>query len=172
MNTETLDVKSSQAEKLKNWLKDCYRSARKSNHPSTHNAALLIKNEQVILSGLNILPPGVKFKKERFQGKAKHTYLNHAERDLLYNAARKGISTKNLTMVMPWLPCVPCANAIITAGIKKLVIHKQMVERTDEKWREELENALQLMREADIEIVAYDGLVGEKAYMHSTEWEA
>ncbi len=42
-------------------------------------------------------------------------------------------------MVMPWLPFIQCANAIITSGIKQhLVIHKQMVERTDDKWKEEL----------------------------------
>jgi len=75
-------------------------------------------------------------------------------------------------MVMPWIPCIPCANAIISSGIKKLIFHKQMAERTREGWQEELKNAIQIMKEAKIELIAYDGLVGAKAYMHSQEWDA
>lgn len=158
--------------KYAKWLKICYRCARKSTHPSTHNAALLIDNDNVALKGINILPPGVKNIKKRFEGKNKHIYPNHAERDLIYKAARSGIATKGLTMVMPWLPCIPCANAIITAGIRELIIHKQMVERTDEKWKDELQDATQIMTEAGIKIIAYDCPIGAKAYMHSQEWDA
>jgi len=75
-------------------------------------------------------------------------------------------------MVMPWLPCIPCANAVISAGIKRLVVHKQMVERTKREWQKELKDAVQIMREAKVDIIAYDGLVGAKAYMHSKEWDA
>jgi len=73
---------------------------------------------------------------------------------------------------MPWLPCIPCANAVISAGISKLVVHKQMVERTRKGWIEELKNAVQIMKEAKIDIIAYDGLVSAKAYMHHKEWKA
>ena len=75
-------------------------------------------------------------------------------------------------MVMPWLPCIPCTNAIISSGIKKLIVHKQMIERTREGWQEELKNAVQIMKEAGVHIEAYDGLVGVKAYMHSQKWYA
>jgi len=118
------------------------------------------------------LPPGVKELKERFEGDNKHMYPNHAERDLIYKAARKGIKTEGLTMIMPWLPCIPCANAVISAGIKQFVIHKQMVERTRKGWQKELKDAVQIMKEAGINIIAYDGVVGAKAYMHSQEWDA
>ncbi|MBU1623230.1 MAG: hypothetical protein KJ597_06670 [Nanoarchaeota archaeon] len=111
-------------------LKDCYDYASKSNHPSTHTAALLVDHDKVILRGNNILPPGVKELKERYEGDNKHIYPNHAETDLVYKAARKGIKTEGLMMVMPWLPCIPCANAVISSGIEKLVVHKQMIERT------------------------------------------
>ena len=99
-------------------------------------------------------------------------YPNHAEREVIYKAAREGVSTKETTMVMPWLPCIPCANAIITSGISTLVVHKQMIERTSEEWKEELWNAVQIMNEAGVQIIAYDGQVGEKAFMHGKEWDA
>lgn len=172
MNIKRLGIKISKDPKYKVLLRKCYNYAKRSNHPSTHNAALLVKKDKIILKGVNILPPGVKVKKERFTGDNKHIYPNHAERDLVYKAARKGIKTKGLTMVMAWLPCIPCANAVISAGIKKLIIHKQMVEKTREGWVEELKNAVQIMKEAGIKIIAYDGLIGAKAYMHSQEWNA
>ena len=172
MNIKKLNIKISKNKKYKVLLKDCYRYAERSNHPSTHNAALLLDGKKVVLMGVNILPLGVKWKKERFEGDNKHLYPNHAERDVIYKAARDGISTKGLTMVMAWLPCIPCANAVISAGIKKLIVHKQMIERTRAGWHEELKNAVQIMKEAGVEIIAYNGLVGAKAYMHSQEWKA
>lgn len=172
MKAETLGIKLSKDKKYADWLRECYNYSRKGNHPSTHNAALLIKKDKVILRGLNILPPGVKETRSRFTGKEKHIYLNHAERDVIFKAAKAGIKTKELTMVMPWLPCINCANAIITAGIKKLIVHRQMIERTDKKWVKELKNAMKILTEAKVKVIAYDGVVGAKAYMHSHEWDA
>ncbi len=172
MNIEKLGIRTSTSEKYRDLLKDCYNYARRSNHPSTHNAALLSDGKKIVLRGVNILPPGVKEKRERFEGENKHIYLNHAERDVIYKAARKGLSTKGLSMIMPWVPCISCANAIISSGIKRLIVHKQMIERTKERWHEELKNAVQIIKEAGIEILAYDGVVGTNAYMHSQEWNA
>lgn len=172
MEIKKLGIKISEDKKYASWLKACYAYARKSYHPGTHNAALLIKNNKIVMRGLNILPPGVKHLKERFQGENKHLYLNHAERDVIYKAAAKGISTKGLTMVMPWLPCIPCANAVITSGVKLLVVHKQMIERANKKWDIELKNAVQMLNEAKVKVLAYDGKVDAVAYMHDYEWEA
>lgn len=172
MDVNELGIKTSKDKKYALWLKDCYTHAKKSHHPTTHNAALLIKSNKIMLRGLNILPPGVKYRKERFEGENRHFYLNHAERDVVYKAARKGLITDGLTMVMPWLPCIPCANAIITSGVKTLIIHKQMIERTRKKWQQELRNAVQMLKEAKVNIIAYDGKIGAKAYMSNIEWEA
>ncbi len=172
MDIQKLNIEISTDSLYRDLLRDCYNYATKSSHPSTHTAALLVDDGKVILRGKNILPPGVKKLKERFEGDNKHIYPNHAERDLIYKAARKGIRTEGLTMVMSWLPCIPCANAIISAGIEQLVVHKQMVEKTREGWQKELENAVQIMEEAGIHITAYDGIVGAKAYMHHKEWNA
>ena len=172
MDIDKLKIKISKSPIYKEWLKQGYEYSEKSTHPSTHNFSFLIKEDKIILKGLNVLPEGVKNIKERFEGDNKHIYPNHAERDVIYKAAKQGIKTDRLTMVMPWLPCIPCANTIISSGIKKLIVHKQMIERTREGWQEELKNAVQIMNEANIKIIAYDGLVGAKAYMHSEEWDA
>jgi len=172
MDVIELGIEISKDESYRDLLKECYDYSKNSKHPSTHNAAFIIKEDKVILKGVNNFPPGVKELKERKEGDNKHIYPNHAERDVIYQAAKKGISTEGLIMVMPWLPCIPCANAVISSGIEKLIVHKQMIERTREGWVEELKNAVQIMKEAGVKIVAYDGLVGAKAYMHSQNWDA
>lgn len=64
---EKLDIPLSQDPKYASWLKDCYQYSKKSNHPSTHNAALLFADDKMVLEGVNIFPPGVKEVKERFE---------------------------------------------------------------------------------------------------------
>lgn len=172
MDVSALDIVISREALHKEWLLQCYLHAQQSIHPSTHNAALIIRDNAVILAGVNNLPPGVSIVKERFEGENKHIYPNHAERDVIYRAARAGIPTQGLTMVMPWLPCIPCTNAVISSGIQTLVMHKQMIERTKERWREELRMGVQLMKEAGLNLIAYDGAVGHIAYMHGTKWDA
>lgn len=172
MDINKLKIKISKDKKYKDLLKECYNYAKKSNHPSTHNAALLVKKDKIILKGVNILSPKEKRKKDILRDGNKHLYLAHAETDVIYKAAKKGISTKGLTMVMPWLPCIVCADAIASSGIKKLVVHKQMFERTKKDWQEELKNAVQILNEAGVKIIAYDGVVGAKAYMHHKNWDA
>ena len=172
MDIEEMGIEVSGNFNYRDLLRSCYNHAKKSKHPTTHNAALLISEGKVILRGVNNLSPGVKKNRARYEGENRHIYPNHAERDLVYKAARKGIKTNGLTMVMPWLPCIPCANAVISSGVKRLVVHKQMVERTRKEWQEELKNATQIMKEAGVKLIAYDGPVGSKAYMHSQEWDA
>lgn len=158
--------------RYKKLLIDCYVYASKSPHPSTHTAALLLKGNKILLRGMNQLPPRVRPLRERFQGDNKHLYPNHAERDVIFTAAKRGIATNGLTMVMPWLPCIPCANAIISAGVKKLIVHRQMIERTSGRWEQELKEALQILHEAKVVVTAYDGTLGVSAYMHKKLWEA
>jgi dCMP deaminase len=172
MDMNGLDIEVSTDAKYKKLLKECYEYSKNGEHPLTHTAALLVKDIKIILKGANMFPSGVNKKKDRLTKGNRGIYINHAERDLVYKAAREGVKTNGLMMVMPWLPCIACANAVISSGIKTLVVHKQMIERTREGWQEELKNAVKIMEEAGIKIIAYDGVVGAKAYMHSEEWDA
>jgi hypothetical protein len=64
------NVKITRNKRYRELLRECYKYSRKSDHPSTHNAALLVdKSGKIVLKGLNILPPGVK--KERNATKKK-----------------------------------------------------------------------------------------------------
>ncbi len=62
-------------------------------------------------------------------------------------------------MVMPWFPCIECTNAIISSGITRLVMHEQMIMRSDERWIPDFIAAAELMTEARVEMLIYSGKV-------------
>jgi dCMP deaminase len=157
----------------KQLIKIAYEKAQKSTNISTQNAAILIDdNQNIILSETNSFPLGVDETEERQRDKNKrYKYSVHAERNVIYSAARLGIKTKGLTMVCPWATCSDCAQAIIQAGIKKLVTHKQAFDRSGH-WQEDIEFAFAMLREAGVEIIIYDGKIGVGKILRSGEyWE-
>lgn len=154
-------------------LKTAYEKAQKSTNISTQNAAILIDdNRNIILSETNSFPNGVAETDERQNDKAaRYKYSVHAERNVIYSAARLGIKTEGLTMVCPWATCSDCAQAIIQAGIKKLVTHKQALDRNGH-WQEDIDFAFAMLREAGVEIIIYDGKIGVGKILRSFEsWE-
>lgn len=166
------NVSLSQAPQHHDWLKSCYQLAKTSPHPTTKIAALLIENNQVVLEGVNALPPGVEPLPERFLGENRHLYPNHAERDLIFKAAKHGQKTKDQIIVTPWHPCLQCANAIISSGISTIITHYQMIERTNQEWKLEMLKAALVLSEAGIKMQIYDGAVDEEALMHGERWKA
>ncbi|WP_406033772.1 bifunctional diaminohydroxyphosphoribosylaminopyrimidine deaminase/5-amino-6-(5-phosphoribosylamino)uracil reductase RibD [Treponema saccharophilum] len=80
-------------------------------HPNPLVGAVLVKDGIVLATGYH------------------HRYGDlHAERDCLKNARKKGVDTKGATMYVTLEPCChtgkqpPCTNAIIEAGIARVVI--------------------------------------------------
>jgi len=106
-------------------LKIAYLEAQKSTNPSTQNGAILVDDKgNVILSAVNSFPDGVTETEERQNRPLRYKFSVHSERNVLYLAARLGIKTEGLLMVCPWAACTDCAQGIIQAGIKRLVVHK------------------------------------------------
>jgi dCMP deaminase len=101
------------AELVASWSKD--RSRKTS--------AVIVDSRNVLLSiGWNGFPRGVDDGVEcRHERPAKYQWTEHAERNAIYNAAAKGISTVGCRMYLPWYPCADCARAVIQAGIVELI---------------------------------------------------
>ena len=72
-------------------------------------------------------------------------------------------------MVCPWAACSDCARAIIQSGVKKLVTHKQAGDRSPPFWKEEIKVAFEMLNEAKVEIVLFDGKVDGPEVRHSGE---
>jgi dCMP deaminase len=116
----------------KKYLRAAYEyAAKNSTDPTTQNGAMLVnKAGEIVAKGANRFPRGVRENEDRREKPQKYFYMGHAEKYAIFEAARKGIKTEGLTMYCPWSVCAECARAIIQAGIKKVVAHKQAMDKT------------------------------------------
>lgn len=142
----------------KQCLIDAYDYAKNSPDPSSKNAAILIKNERMVCMDYNRFPNGVALLPERLQRPLKYQIIEHAERNVIYSAAKLGIATEGLTMYCPWAACCDCARAIIQAGISRLVHHVTGAEH--EYWNDSIKLAMEMLKEAGVEITTYTDKLG------------
>jgi len=118
-----------------------------------------------------LVPDGVLETEERKIKPLRHKFSVHAERNSIYKAAKLGVKTEGLTMVCCWAVCSECAQGLIQAGIKRLVTHKQALEKNG-SWMEEVELGFTMLREAGVEIVIYDGKIRAGKILRSgSYWE-
>lgn len=143
-------------------LRIAYEEARKSPDPSTHNAALLVTNDgKILVRDINRFPDGVEYTLDRWQRPEKYSFIEHAERNVCFAAAKSGISTNGLTMICPWAACAYCARCIIQCGIKELVTHQQAHDRSPDFWRQQIIVALTMLDEAGVGVTFYNGKIGD-----------
>ena len=144
------------------WLKQAYGVATRSPDPSTQNAAILIRKvtDRSVASMCNDFPPGIASSNERWTSPLKYSYVEHAERNVIYKAASLGFSTFDSVMICPWADCPDCARAIIISGIRELVTHQQALDDTPERWWPAVEIGIDMLREAGVVVTIYDGKLG------------
>lgn len=75
----------------------------------------------VISMGSNRHTDGMPVTEENSHRPGKYSWIEHAERNAIYSAARRGVSLNNSRMHIPGYPCVECARAIVQSGVKELV---------------------------------------------------
>ena len=145
------------------YLKQAYLHALKySNDPSTQNGAVLVHSSGgIIIGASNGISSKLENKPERWERPQKYDYVEHAERNVIYKSAQKGIATNGLFMFCPFFSCPDCARAIIHSGISKVVGHKQFFNLADDRWREPVKTGIEMLREAGIICVLWDGDVSD-----------
>lgn len=97
---------------------------RSEDRSSWIGAVIVGKDKEIISTGYNGFPRGVKVTEERMERPAKYAWTEHGERNAIYNAARTGACTKGATMYTHGIPCMDCARAVIQAGITRVVTCK------------------------------------------------
>ena len=95
------------------------RAAQKSKDEMKYGA-VLIDGDVPICVGYNGVPRHVQDLPERYVRPMKHTWVEHAERNVIYNAARAGIKARDCVIFVNGMPCEQCARAIIQVGIVAL----------------------------------------------------
>ena len=134
-----------------------------SRDPSTQTGAVIVDSDNRIVSvGYNGFPKGVDDSEERYNNRElKYKIIVHCERNALLFANR---SCKNCTLyTFPFMSCAVCASMVIQSGIKRCVapanfsfIPKNEPNATEplkNRWKEEVDLATQLFKEARVELV-------------------
>lgn len=133
------------------YLNNAYTLAREcSRDPRTQNAALLVNpaNGEILVASVNNFPRGVDENLTRWEKPLKHSYVEHAERNAIYEAARKGIKTEGLVLYAPWFACDNCARAIIQSRIGCVIGHDALIHRQRPDWAESIRIADGMLTES------------------------
>ena len=129
--------------------------AERSHDPNTKTSCVIVGPDHEIRStGYNGFPRGIQDAiPERLERPEKYFWIEHAERNAIYNAARVGIPLKSCTLYLSWLPCMDCARGMIQAGITRLVVDKEEHERhRSPKWEPDFARVGTLLNEAGVSL--------------------
>lgn len=141
------------------YLANSYNIARMSKDSSNQLGATLVSaTGEIIGTGVNNFAIGVDFTTERAETRPdKYRYFEHAERSSIYQAARAGVKVYGATMYCPWSACCDCARGIINSGVLRLVMHTQRMSMTPPRWKDDVNEALQMMDDAGVTLEYFDG---------------
>lgn len=141
------------------YLKNAYSVALQSRDTSNQNGSVLVSAKgEIIGTGVNNFAIGVEFTRERAEIRPdKYRYFDHAERSSIYQAARAGSKVFGSTLYCPWAACCGCAIAIINTGVHTLVMHRERMNMTAERWKDDINEALSMLKEAGVILLYYQG---------------
>lgn len=110
---------------------------------------------QELSSGWNGIPRGVNESiKVRSERPTKYHWYEHAERNAIYNASRRGTPLEGSIMVVNRYPCSDCARAIIQCGIKMVITVPY--DSNNKQWVESWNIASEMLAEVGIPILTTD----------------
>ncbi len=137
------------------YLNICKVVATRSKDPNTQVGCIIAGPAHEIRStGYNSLPRGIRDDlPERLERPTKYLWMEHAERNAIYNAARCGTTLEGCTIYIELMPCMDCARAIVQAGIREVVVSRdRMGQYSSEYYDEHFRMVEVLFREASIKL--------------------
>ena len=106
------------------FLKLAMLASERATCPRMHCGCVIVKNKNVITTGYNGSIPGDQHCEDAgcliVENHCVRTV--HAEMNALIQAARRGHAVDGGNAYVTNMPCTTCAKALITAGIKRVVI--------------------------------------------------
>ena len=132
--------------------------ARKSKDNSVKVGVVIVgPGHEIRSTGYNGFPRGLDEKDPtRWERPGKYLWVEHAERNAVYNAARMGMSLNGCTAYMESPPCADCARSMIQAGIVEIVVTTNNPFAHREDWRESIQFAENMLKEAGVKVTWTD----------------
>ncbi|PSC02516.1 CMP deaminase [Alsobacter soli] len=82
--------------------------------------AVVAAADGTVIAACNTFPPGVQDLPERHEGDGRFVWMEHAERNAIFEATRRGVATAGGRITSTFFPCIDCARAIVLAGFRCL----------------------------------------------------
>jgi len=120
------------------------------NHVRRVGAVLVPAAGGPHLLACNTFPRGVHDTALRHTGNGRLIWMEHAERNAIYAAARAGVALEGATLASSYFPCVDCARAIVQSGIAH--IHTLQPDLSDPVWGESFGYSRTVLEEAGIQL--------------------
>lgn len=117
-------------------------------------AIILVCDGAEPIAACNTFPAGVADLDWRHEGDGRLVWMEHAERNAIFHAARHGRSLTSATIASTFFPCIDCARAIVQSGIARLVSPKPALE--DPVWGPSFPRSRIILEEGGVELVLLD----------------
>ena len=119
-------------------------------------AVIVAEDKSILSTGYNSFPRGIESTALRQSKPPKYYWIEHAERNAIYNAAKNGIKLDGATIYLTAsYPCADCARAIINSGRKTIYCHTSSGPYNTH-WINHYKVAEEMLKEAGIQINFYE----------------
>lgn len=116
--------------------------SKHSHDANTGHGVIAVKNNAIIACGTNGFPRGSDdnlLPNQRVNGDSlKLNCINHAEMNMIYDAAKRGISLDGATVYLTGLPCQSCARSLVSVGITNWIVGNKGFKESEQDalWRD------------------------------------
>jgi len=127
------------------------KAARASpNRVRQVGAAVLACDGSAPITACNTFPEGVADLDWRHEGDGRFVWMEHAERNAIFAAARAGRALAGATIASTFFPCIDCARAIVATGMARLVAPEPALE--DPVWGASFPRSRIILEEGGVEL--------------------
>lgn len=102
------------------------------------------------IAACNTYPEGVADLGWRHEGDGRFVWMEHAERNAIFAAARIGRALKGARIASTLFPCIDCARAIVQSGIAELVTYPPPLE--DPVWGPSFPRSRTILEEGGVRL--------------------
>jgi len=114
------------------------------------------------LAACNDFPTGISDLEARHAHPERLLWIEHAERNAIFAAARSGLATAGATLIATFHPCADCARAIVQAGIATL--YTLVPDFADPLWGPAFRCSRVILEEGGVRVIFLDR---DPALMHA-----
>ena len=136
-----------------------YLVAEGSKDEKTHIGAVIVgPNKEIRSTGYNGFVRNLNDDaKERQEKPEKYYWIEHAERNAIYNATLIGASLKGCKMYTNGIPCMDCARGIVQSGITEVIVDKEWNETNKGDDIEHSNRTIEMFKEVGVNLRYWEG---------------